>query len=164
MRSLFFCFVLLFSTQLQAQNTFPEQCIGVWEGTMYIYGGGQLRDSVRVRHTVKPIDKTSWTWKTDYLSEKLPMTKDYILRQQEPSIYVVDEGQNITIPMRQAGNKIYSVFEVQGILLTSSYELSNGQLIFEVISGKKNSEANAQVGTYLINAVQRVILKRKHNE
>lgn len=160
MRSLIFCFVLLFSTQLQAQNTFPEQCIGVWEGTMYIYGGGQSRDSVRVRHTVKPIDKTSWTWKTDYLSEKLPMTKDYVLRQQEPSIYVVDEGQNVTIPMRQAANKLYSVFEVQGILLTSSYELSNGQLIFEVTSGKKNSEANAQVGTYLMNAVQRVELKR----
>jgi hypothetical protein len=160
MRSLIVCIVLLFSTQLQAQKTFPEQCIGVWEGTMYIYGGGLLRDSVRVRHTVKPIDKTSWTWKTDYLSEKLPMTKDYILRQQEPSIYLVDEGQNVTIPMRQAANKLYSVFEVQGILLTSSYELNNGQLIFEVISGKKNSEANAQVGTYLMNAVQRVELKR----
>lgn len=164
MRSLLFGLCLLLSTQLQAQKTFPEQCIGVWEGTMYIYGGGQLRDSVRVQHTVKPIDKTSWTWKTDYLSEKLPMTKDYILRQQEPSVYVVDEGQNITIPMRQAGNKLYSVFEVQGILLTSSYELKNGQLIFEVISGKKNSEANAQVGTYLINAVQSVELKRKHHK
>ena len=163
MRSLLFCIVLLFSTQLQAQQSFPEQCIGVWEGTMYIYGGGQLRDSVRVQHTVKPIDKTSWTWKTDYLSEKLPMTKDYILRQQEPSIYVVDEGQNITIPMRQAGSQLYGVFEVQGILLTSSYELKNGQLIFEVISGKKNSDANAQVGTYLINAVQKVELKRKIN-
>ena len=160
MRSLIVCIVLLFSIQLQAQKTFPEQCIGVWEGTMFIYGGGQLRDSVRVRHTVKSIDKTSWTWKTDYISEKLPMTKDYILRQQEPSIYVVDEGQNVVIPMRQAANKLYSVFEVQGILLTSSYELSNGQLIFEVISGKKNSEANAQVGTYLMNAVQRVELKR----
>lgn len=164
MRSLLFSLCLLLYTQLQAQKTFPEQCIGVWEGTMYIYGGGQLRDSVRVQHTVKPIDKTSWTWKTDYLSEKLPMTKDYILRQQEPSIYVIDEGQNITIPMRQAGNKLYSVFEVQGILLTSSYELKNGQLIFEVTSGKKNSAGNAQVGTYLINAVQRVILKRKNNE
>jgi hypothetical protein len=161
MRILIICLGLLLAAPLSAQQNFAEQCVGVWEGTMYIYSGGLLRDSVRVQHTVKPIDKTSWTWKTDYLSEKLPMTKDYVLRQQEPSVYVVDEGQNIIIPMRQSGNKLYSVFEVQGILLTSSYEWVNGQLIFEVTSGKKNSPADAQVGTYLINAVQRVVMKRK---
>lgn len=161
MRILIICLGLLLSASLSAQQNFAEQCVGVWEGTMYIYSGGLLRDSVRVQHTVKPIDKTSWTWKTDYLSQKLPMTKDYVLRQQEPSVYVVDEGQNVLIPMRQSGNKLYSVFEVQGILLTSSYEWVNGQLIFEVTSGKKNSAADAQVGTYLINAVQRVVLTRK---
>jgi hypothetical protein len=161
MRILIICLGLLLSASLSAQQNFAEQCVGVWEGTMYIYSGGLLRDSVPVQHTVKPIDKTSWTWKTDYLSQKLPMTKDYVLRQQQPSVYVVDEGQNITIPMRQSGNKLYSVFEVQGILLTSSYEWVNGQLIFEVTSGKKNSAADAQVGTYLINAVQRVVLTRK---
>ena len=161
MRILIICLGLLLSASLSAQQNFAEQCVGVWEGTMYIYSGGLLRDSVRVQHTVKPIDKTSWTWKTDYLSQKLPMTKDYVLRQQEPSVYVVDEGQNVLIPMRHSGNKLYSVFEVQGILLTSSYEWVNGQLIFEVTSGKKNSAADAQVGTYLINAVQRVVLTRK---
>jgi hypothetical protein len=161
MRILIICLGLLLSASLSAQQNFAEQCVGVWEGTMYIYSGGLLRDSVRVQHTLKPIDKTSWTWKTDYLSQKLPMTKDYVLRQQEPSVYVVDEGQNVLIPMRQSGNKLYSVFEVQGILLTSSYEWVNGQLIFEVTSGKKNSAADAQVGTYLINAVQRVVLTRK---
>lgn len=161
MRILIICLGLLLSASLSAQQNFAEQCVGVWEGTMYIYSGGLLRDSVRVQHTIKPIDKTSWTWKTDYLSQKLPMTKDYVLRQQEPSVYVVDEGQNVLIPMRQSGNKLYSVFEVQGILLTSSYEWVNGQLIFEVTSGKKNSAADAQVGTYLINAVQRVVLTRK---
>ncbi len=161
MRCLLISISLLLFTQLRAQKKFPEQCIGVWEGTMYIYSGGLLRDSVRVQHTVKPIDKTSWIWKTDYRSEKLPMTKDYILRQLEPSVYVVDEGQNVIIPMRQAGNKLFSVFEVQGILLTSSYELMNGQLMFEVTSGKKNSAEDAQVGTYLINSVQRVVFRKK---
>jgi hypothetical protein len=50
--------------------TFGDKCLGNWEGTMYIYGKGQLRDSVPVQLTVqKTASPDTWTWKTSYLSK-----------------------------------------------------------------------------------------------
>ena len=62
-----------------SQELFPNRCLGQWQGTMHLYYEGILRDSVPVRFTVAPIDSVSWTWRMEYLSDKLPMTKDYVL-------------------------------------------------------------------------------------
>ena len=65
---------------LYAQEYFADKCEGKWKGTMYIYGKGQIRDSVPVELTVQ---KTSlpltWVWKTNYLSNKNPIEKNYKL-------------------------------------------------------------------------------------
>jgi len=61
---------------LCAQENFADKCEGKWKGTMYIYGKGQIRDSVPVELIVQ---KTSlpltWVWKTNYLSNKNPIEK-----------------------------------------------------------------------------------------
>jgi len=36
-----------------AQKAFGELCLGNWKGTMYLYGKGQLRDSVSVELSVQ---------------------------------------------------------------------------------------------------------------
>ena len=87
--------------------------MGVWEGTMYIMAQGQLRDSVGIIFTVaKTDDPKAWTWRTQYISEKFPMTKDYILRLQdeEKQIYLTDEGDGVVLYDYLFGEKLYSVF------------------------------------------------------
>ena len=137
-----FAIVVFLYSSIQAQAHFPDQCIGTWEGMMHIYSQGQLRDSVKIRFTVAKLDEpNSWTWKKEYRSPTRPMTKDYILRLNDEATkrYVTDEQNDIYLNEYLFDNKLYSIFETGGYLLTSSYELRGDQLIFEVTSGTKVS-------------------------
>ncbi|MFN7601317.1 MAG: hypothetical protein ACK5R0_07975, partial [Bacteroidota bacterium] len=58
-------------------------------------------------------------------------------------------------------NKLYSVFEIPGTLLTASYELINSNtMVFEVTSGKKNNSTGKDIFNYTVGSVQRVVLKK----
>jgi hypothetical protein len=159
--------VALFSTAFgfaaQCQQLFPEKCLGSWQGTLHIFQYGQLRDSVPVLFTVNPLGTDAWTWKMEYRSEKMPMTKDYVLRlkDREKHIFVTDEGNGVELTDYQTGDKLYSVFETAGILLTASYELRGESLVFEVTSGKKEESKNKELASFATSTVQRVVLRRE---
>jgi hypothetical protein len=158
-------FVLLgFAQSAWGQATpFVNACIGKWQGTMYLFKEGQLRDSVRVRLSVATTpDPKAWSWKTEYLSAKTPMTKDYTLRLKdaEKHVYVTDEGGGVELYDYLFGNKLYCVFETGGIMLTSSYELRGDELIFEVSSGKKVEAPSVGVVNYATSNLQRVVFRR----
>lgn len=147
---------------IHAQGFFADKCVGKWEGIMYLYGKGQLRDSVPVQLLV---EKTSlpgtWTWKTSYLSKTNPMEKNYrlILKDTATQTYHTDEGDGVVLIDYYFNNKLYSVFETHDVMLTSSYELQGGQLIFEVTSGKKFEENNG-VTNYSVLNLQRVVFRK----
>jgi hypothetical protein len=146
------------STQLR----FPDKCIGTWSGTMQIYMQGMLKDSVKVVLTVSALSNESWGWKTEYISEKLPMTKDYALKTNNnaPTIFVLDEGDGVELLFYNFGNKLYSFFETEGIFLSSTYELTGEQLIFEVTSGKKLDNTHTQVTNYSVDVLQRIVMNK----
>lgn len=150
---------------LRAQNTaFPDACIGTWKGTMYMYKHGTLKDSVPVRLTIaKHMELNAWAWKTEYLSAQRPAVKDYVLRLKDAAknLYVTDEGGGLELTDYLVGNKLYSVFETGGFLLTSSYELIGERLIFEVTSGKKETATHPEVATYSTDNLQRVVFERE---
>lgn len=147
---------------LYAQANFVNKCEGKWEGIMYIYGKGQLRDSVPVELIVqKTALSGTWVWKTNYLSTKLPLEKNYklILKDTASQTYITDEGDGVELLNYYFNNKLYSVFETQDVMLTSSYELQGDKLIFEVTSGKK-IEDTKEVTNYSVLNLQRVVFKR----
>jgi hypothetical protein len=155
---------LVFYKAILAQNAFTDACLGTWKGTMYIYSRGTLKDSVSVRLTVAKTEKpNAWTWKTEYLSPKMPMVKDYVLRLKDASknIYVTDEGDGIELVDYLFNNKLYCVFETHNVLLTSSYELRGNELIFEVTSGKKETATNQEVINYPVDNLQRVVFRKE---
>lgn len=158
-------FIILFScfvSNLIAQENFANKCVGKWEGMMYIYGKGQLRDSVAVELLVQKTNQdTVWKWKTSYLSKTMPAVKDYnlILKDVKSQTYTTDEGDGIQLMDYQFNNKLYSVFETHGVMLTSSYELSGNQLIFEVSSGKKLDDKK-DVTNYSVLNLQRVVFNK----
>lgn len=148
-------------TAASAQS-FPDQLTGTWTGVMRMYKDGKVRDSVNIRFTVKPgAAPNTWSWKTDYLSDKMPMTKDYTLRllHEASQTYELDEGGGVVLNDYLVGNKLYCVFETHDVMLTSTYELRDGALIFEVTSGKKLGE-RTEVVNYSVQHVQRAILRR----
>ena len=71
------------------------------------------------------------------------------------------EGGGIEIPTYLSGNRLYSVFETAGFLLTASEELTSGGLLFEVVSARRSGKPDAPVGTFQVGAVQRVLLARR---
>lgn len=147
-----------------AQALFPDRCLGQWEGTMYIWSQGQLKDSVPVRMTVAvEKEKEVWTWRTEYLSPTRPMTKDYKLKLNDAAkrSYITDEGDGILLNDYEFGNKMYSAFEVQGTYLTANYEIVGDQLIFEVNSGRKIEAVTNGVTSYTVSSLQRVVYRRK---
>lgn len=157
-------FVFLFISQASfAQSTFTEKCKGSWEGTMYMYNYGNLKDSVPVKLTVANTDTVGvWVWKTEYLSEKRPVVKDYLLRTGNPEkhIYITDEGGGLTLDNYLVGDKMYNTFETGGYLLTATYELVGDVLVFEVTSGKKADVAQRDVVNYAVSNVQRIVFKK----
>lgn len=157
-----FIFLSSICMNLCAQENFADKCEGKWKGTMYIYGKGQIRDSVPVELFVQ---KTSlphtWVWKTNYLSNKYPMEKNYklVLKDTTSQTYLIDEGDGVELWSYYFNNKLYSVFETHDVMLTSSYELQGDLLIFEVTSGKK-IEDRREVTSYGVLSLQRVVFKR----
>ncbi|MEZ4901702.1 MAG: hypothetical protein R2822_08070 [Spirosomataceae bacterium] len=145
------------------ESYFPDKCMGSWQGTMYIYKFGLLKDSIQVKLTVaKHTDKEAWSWKTEYLSAKQPVTKDYVLRLKDASknLYITDEGGGVALTDYLVGQKLYSVFETGGYLLTASYELLDNKLIFEVTSGKKEPAIHPDINTYSSENLQRVVFEK----
>jgi hypothetical protein len=156
-------FLILLTINAVYAQSFPDKCVGSWKGMMHISSRGSLKDSVKVILTVaKGSNPNEWAWKTEYLSDKLPMTKDYVLRLKDvgKNIYVTDEKNGIELMGYLFNNKLYSVFDTQGVFLTSSYELRDKELIFEVTSGKKISATDQQVNNYSVDNLQRVIFKK----
>ena len=92
----------------------------------------------------------------------MPAVKDYklVLKDAVTQTYATDEGNGIELMDYYFNNKLYSIFETHGVMLTSSYELQGNQLIFEVSSGKKIDE-NKEVNNYSVLNLQRVIFKRR---
>lgn len=143
-------------------NMFPDKCLGVWEGQMYIYVQNALRDSVAVRFTAAASDSVGvYIWKTEYLSENEPIIKDYKLRVDDLSKgrYLLDEGNGIGIIEFNYGDKLYSAFQTENIYLTSTTELRGEKLIFEVSSGRIINPDD-EVISYSFDHLQRVELTR----
>ncbi len=154
--------MMLTSTLVNAQTYFPNKCIGNWKGVMKIYAKGVLKDTVTVLLSIQKQTDTSWNWKTRYISTKMPVTKNYTLRliDKTNGIYVTDEGDGIELKDYLFDDKLYSVFETEGILLTSYYQLIGKQLTFEVTSGKKIVGDAKEVVNYSVNNVQKVVFKK----
>ena len=112
-RLLLISIITLFSFNLQAQS-FTDKCLGIWNGKMEIFNQSRKIADVDVRMTISKIDSTSWSWKTEYLSDKLPVTKNYILKlfDDQKGEYLIDEGNGIILKEQLFGNKMMSIFEL----------------------------------------------------
>ncbi len=153
--------VLLSQSAVAQSNNFGKECIGTWKGTMHMYSQGRLRDSISVVLEVAQQNDSVFKWKMDYLSEKMPLTKDYRLIYKGRNHYQTDEGDGIMLDGYLFGKRLISVFETGGILLTSAYELRKDELYFEVTSSnKEKSDSDPEVQSYQVGFLQNVLFKR----
>jgi hypothetical protein len=161
LKFIFFACLINVSTFSQAQIL--KDWHGNWEGIMYIYGKGALRDSVPVVLTIATINDSTLVWRTEYKSVSQPMVKDYKMKLIDlaKGIYGTEEGKGLVLTNYLVEKSLYSVFEMQGILLTATYRLEGDQIVFEVTSGKKEVNEMEGVANYSVSSLQKVQLKRQ---
>lgn len=164
MKSLLLSILLLgLGNTIMAQSgSFPEKCTGVWQGYLMIYADGRIKDSVESRLTVEKLKDSSWIWRTEYAGKE-PIVKDYVLRLCETSTghYIIDEQDGIKLDARLVGNALFSMFEVDGKVLTSTYRWSKEQIVFEITFGvPSDQDTDSEVKNYTVSTVQRAVLKK----
>ncbi|HRN92330.1 MAG TPA: hypothetical protein PLE75_03405 [Ferruginibacter sp.] len=146
----------------QTHTFTPERCAGIWAGELYIYTEGEVKQPIPVEFTVEALSDSTWRWRMEYLSKQAPGLKDYVLIKEHhaPHLYRIDEGNGIHLPATVAGNRMYSVFTMDKIILTSVYTLRNNELEFEVTVSKEQ-DVTPELTYYALITVQRAILKKK---
>ncbi len=157
-------FLLCFSAHSSAQIL--KEWHGEWRGMMQMYKNGQTTDSVEVLLTIKSINDSILTWRTEYKSVNQPMTKDYTMKSVDVSkgVYATDEGGGLLLETYLIDNSLYNVFEVEGIMLTATYRLMGNEIVFEVTSGKKVNIVAGGVTNFSVNYLQKVHFKRKESK
>ena len=152
-------------TEDNSHLPFPERCIGEWEGYMKIYVKGSVVDSIFTKFTCKKTDvENEFIWKTEYLSEKQPVIKDYklIKDKNNKGVYKLNEGNEITLLLTEGENQIHSTFKVDEFVLNSTNQLLNDKLIFEIVTSKPQDTID-QVINYSILNIQRTEFIRVNN-
>ena len=131
---------------------------------MYIHKLGNVIDSfpcVLTINTLKP--DSVWQWKTEFLSPKMPVVKDYLLKLKDAArgVYITDEGEGIELLNYVFGNKMFSQFETSGFFLTATYEWVGDEIIYELTSASKVKRPFNDVINYNISTLQKVIFKKE---
>lgn len=159
---LFFSSQFFLTSNADGQEYFPDRITGKWEGYLQIWSNGSKKDSVRVVLTVASKSNLTWQWKMEYFSEKFPIVKDYLIRvkDKEKQVLITDEGGGVELEDYVFGNKMFSLFETQELWLTSTQELKDEKLIFEVTAGKKSRKLEKEVTNYAVTSMQRAVLTR----
>lgn len=163
------------STSAQPK-TFPDEWLGVWEGTLHIYNHQNVLQSIPMSlENLRTDSADIFQWVIIYGEDKIKGKRDYILKTKDKSKghYVVDEKNGILLDAYLLENKLISHFEVMGNQLTSIYERQEDKMIFEIIVNKSvpatvsgNIKAEGQedipeVKSFPIIGYQKAILTKK---
>jgi hypothetical protein len=183
MRKLWLIFILatflspashLFAQEaLREGPPFPFTWIGKWEGDLNIYGPAGLLQSVPMSLTILPLENGSYTWNIQYGPDSSGL-RPYLLEPVAPEQgrYRVNENNGILLNEQLLGDKLYSLFSVEGSLLLSTVEKVGENLVYEIIAsgdepgsttggGVHEGEPIPAVGVYNVMVRQVAILKRR---
>ena len=171
MKKITFFFLILFAHSWiysQQKDSFPENAIGVYKGTLVI-------DSPKGKQEIDMefhMRRTDSLHRFDYvlIYDGKPRNYTLIIKNKKKGICEVDENNGIILPSRFSGTTLYSFFEVQGSLLSSRLDFSKDQMVFEILfSATKNKTASGgtskeipEVVGYPITVVQKAILKKEN--
>lgn len=131
--------------QLSFAQSFPNEWIGDYKGTMIIGSFNRANDSVPVDFTMREVEKDSvWTYTMNYHSARFgELTKDYrIVRKHkaDPINFIFDELNGIKMDMTLMNNCLYGMYVVMDQYFISTLYFIDGRLMFDLIIAPQNSQ------------------------
>jgi len=161
-------FVFLGNAQEAVEAEFPQDFFGIYTGTLYIHSASASKEIPMEFHLQSTETEGLYMYKLVYGAGEARQVRDYLLRAKdhEKGIYEVDEQNGIILENRVIDHKMYTLFEVQGSLLTTFISFKKDHLLFEVVfsdrSKKQSSGGQAtaipEVLSYPISVVQKARL------
>lgn len=160
---------LLYQTGLYSQQVrFPDDYLGLWKGALLIHpSGSSVNMSLQIGPAISGDSVYAYT--LTYHGSKGDDVRAYEIRvlDRKRGLYEVDEKNSIRLPETLLGNKLISLFSVDGSSLLISLELHADEIIFEVYAWPEKASQTGggnddtpEVKTYMANGYQRAVLKR----
>lgn len=146
------------------QSTFPEDFYGKYKGKLNIVNPNGKMEIDMEFHLFPTDSSGKYQYTIIYASENINQERKYLLIEKDKSkgYYIIDENNGIFLDAKLLNNTLYSVFEVQGNILTTTEKFYEDYLDFEIIfmnkekvnkSGNTDSET-PEVISYPISVIQ----------
>lgn len=166
MRNILWLLALMpFLGTASAQKTsFPESHLGTWKGSLHIEPSkADIPMSLRLGPAVS--GDSVFEYVLTYADKDI---REYFLVVEDRSagFFGVDEKNSIRLQERLLGNKLISVFGVEGSMLLISLEMHADEILFEVFSWPDKAQVSGGkadvplVHSFTANAYQRAVLKK----
>jgi hypothetical protein len=170
-----FLIVLLAGMTSEAQPketaVFPQAFFGIYKGTLQIEGESGSSTYPMEFHLLPTDSSRVYRYTLIYGEGESRQVRDYSLLEinKDKGMYVVDEQNGILLDDKVVGNRMYSLFEVQGTLLTTFITFETDHMIFEIVAARGENKKTSggqtdsipRVISYPISTVQRAILYKQ---
>lgn len=172
MRSyILFLLFLSFSAFSQKTTTFPDDYFGKYKGKLNIHNakGSQVID---MELHILPTDSVGkYIYTIIYKSDKINQERKYSLIEKDKSkgVFAINENNGIVLNAFVADNTLYSIYEVQGSLLTTTEHFKDNYVDFEIMYTQKdkvektgkNTEEIPEVLSFPVMSVQKARLYKE---
>lgn len=166
-----FSLLLAFNSYSQKDSLrFPQDFYGIYKGDLKITNSKGTQTIRMEFHLNKTDSIGKYQYTLVYIMDGNRQERLYNLIEKNASKgeYVVDENNGIFLDAKVVDNTLYSLFEVQGNLLTTTERFYEDHMIFEITfanteqkqTSATEGENATEVLSYPVSVVQKAYLKK----
>jgi hypothetical protein len=170
-----FKYILILASFISFSQTknelFPDSFFGKYKGKLLITNANGAQEIDMEFHLFPTDTLGKYHYTIIYKSDKINQERKYTLLEKDKSKgqYLVDENNGILLNTTLANNTLYSIFEVQGNLLTTTEHFYKEYMDFEIMFTSKdkveksgNTDAETpEVLSYPIMGIQKARLYKE---
>jgi len=153
------------------ETIFPDSFFGKYKGKLNITNANGTQQIDMEFHLLATDTVGKYHYTIIYKSDKINQERKYTLIEKNKSKcqYIVDENNGIQLQVTLANNTLYSIFEVQGNLLTTTEYFNKDYMDFEIMFTSKErveksgntDEETPEVLSYPVMSVQKARLYKE---
>jgi hypothetical protein len=135
---IFVCINLIVTAQ-NNEKQFPEDFFGTYKGDLEIIST-QGKQTIQMEFHLKPTDSIGkYDYIIVYIMNGNRQERNYSLLEIDKTkgLYTIDENNGILIDAKCMGATLFSMFEVQGNILTTTERFYDDAMDFEITSASK---------------------------
>ena len=161
------CAVVSGYAQSSADFNFPDDYLGSYSGDLEIRNSRGIQ-SIGMEFNLQATDSLGYyDYQLVYIVDGNRQERNYnlIVKDAEKGQYLIDENNGIILGANVFDNTLYSVFEVQGNLLTTTETFYDDRMEFRIIFSNKDqkvtnegSEEVPEVSVFPVTVVQSATL------